>query len=78
MIQINKQINDLFGLGQCAYIKLNDNKKRETIEIIFTKGKLDLLTNEIERINVYNESINVIKRDKSSIFINLNQVTQIN
>ena len=32
MIQINKQINDLFGLGQCAYMKLNDNKKRETIE----------------------------------------------
>ena len=77
-MQINKQINDLFSLGQTAYYKLNDNKKQEKIEITFTKGKIEIETQEIERINIYNNSMNLIKKDKTSIFINLYQVTQIN
>lgn len=65
------------GNGYVTYQKLNNSKKQETIEIIFTKGKLLIETDKIDRINVYSNGMNIFYKDNTSIFINLDNVTQI-
>ena len=77
MITINKNTSKINGLGYSAYFKLIESRKQEKIEIIFTKGKLELLTEEIERINTYDYGLNIIKKDNTIIFVNLFNVTQI-
>lgn len=68
---------ELYGLGYVAYEKIRQSKKQETITIIFTKGKEELTVSEIERINIYNDSMMIFFKDKTSMFINLYQVTTI-
>ena len=63
------------GLGFVAYWKLRESEKQELLTIVFTKGKLELETNTIERINVYDESMNIIFKDKTTKYINLHNVT---
>lgn len=76
-MKINKVTNQINGLGYSAYEKLRTSDKQETITIIFTKGKEELMVADIERINVYDECITIILKDNTSIFINLLNVTQI-
>lgn len=77
MITINdKALNK--GLGTPLYQKLIRSRKQETIEIIFTKGKLEVILDEVERINVYPYSIYIIYKNQQITYINLYQVTQIN
>ena len=74
-MQINKIIKNINGIGNSAYNKLRETKKQETLSIIFTKGKLEILTEDVERINVYDESMNIIKKDNTALFVNLYQIT---
>jgi len=76
-MKINRVTNQINGLGYSAYEKLRTSDKQETITIIFTKGKEELMVADIERINVYDECITIILKDNTSIFINLLNVTQI-
>ena len=77
MITINdKALNK--GLGTPLYQKLIRSRKQETIEIIFTKGKLEVILDEVERINVYPYSMYIIYKNQQITYINLYQVTQIN
>lgn len=76
-MKINRVTNQINGLGYSAYEKLRTSNKQETITIIFTKGKEELMIEDIERINVYDECITIILKDNTSIFINLLNVTQI-
>lgn len=74
MKNINKKGIELGGLGDATYHKLR-NKRGDILTIIFTKGKLELEVNDIERINVYNESMVVIFKNNKEQLINLTQVT---
>ena len=65
------------GLGNTVYKKLYDSKKQEIIEIIFTKGKLELNVEEVLRINVYENSMHIFLKENQSIFVNLYTVTTI-
>lgn len=76
-MKINRVTNQINGLGYSAYEKLRTSDKQETITIIFTKGKEELMVGDIERINVYDECIRIALKDDTSIFINLLNVTQI-
>ena len=77
MITINdKALNK--GLGTPLYQKLIRSRKQETIEIIFTKGKLEIILDEVERINVYPYCMYIIYKNQQITYINLYQVTQIN
>ena len=76
-MNINKVTHKINGLGYSAYEKLKSSEKQEMITIIFTKGKEDLIVEDIERVNVFDECMIVILKDNTSIFINLLNVTQI-
>ena len=76
-MKINRVTNQINGLGYSAYEKLRTSDKQEIITIIFTKGKVELMVENIERINVYDECITIVLKDNTSIFINLLNVTQI-
>ena len=76
-MNINRITHQINGLGYSAYEKLRTSDKQETITIIFTKGKEELMVEDIERINVYDECITIILKDNTSIFINLLNVTQV-
>lgn len=74
MMRINDNTENK-GLGNVAYLKLANSKKNETIEIIFTKGKVEIIMDDVDRINVYENSMNIYFKDKTSKFINLHNVT---
>lgn len=74
MKNINKNGIGLGGVGDATYNKLK-NKRGDILTIIFTKGKLELEIKDIERVNVYNDSMVVIFKDNREYFINLMQVT---
>jgi hypothetical protein len=76
-MKINRVTNQINGLGYSAYEKLRTSDKQEIITIIFTKGKEELMVENIERVNVYDECITIVLKDNTSIFINLLNVTQI-
>ena len=76
-MKINRVTHQINGLGYSAYEKLRTSDKQETITIIFTKGKEELMVENIERVNVYDESMTIVLKDNTSIFINLLNVTQI-
>ena len=75
MININKQTIQMGSLGNSAYAKLMNDKKKEIIQIIFTKGKLELELQTVERINIYDTAMNIFFKDNTSKFINLMNVT---
>ena len=64
-------------LGHTVYQYFQNNKKKTTIEITLTKGKIELETENIERINFYKNSIIIIYKDRTQQFVNLLNVTQI-
>ena len=70
-----KQKNES-SLGYSAYMCIRNNTKT-TFEIIFTKGKIEVETELIERINFYQYSMNIVYKDKTIQFVNLQNVTQI-
>ena len=74
-MKAQRNTTEIGGLGFVAYEKLRQSEKQELLTIVFTKGKLELETNTIERINVYDESMNIIFKDKTSKYINLQNVT---
>ena len=76
-MNINKVTHKINGLGYSAYEKLKSSEKQEMITIIFTKGKEDLIVEDIERVNVFDDCMIVILKDNTSTFINLLNVTQI-
>lgn len=76
MKNINKKNVGLGSIGDATYHTLK-NKRDDILTIIFTKGKLELEVKNIERVNVYNESMNIIFKDNKEQFINLLQVTYI-
>lgn len=67
---------ELGGLGEATYHTLK-NKKDDILIIIFTKGKLEIEVKDIERVNVYNESMVIIFKNNKEQFINLLQVTYL-
>lgn len=75
-LNINYQETPRKSIGYSAYQYFRSNKK-PTIEIIFTKGKIELETEKVERINFYQESIHIIYKDNVIQFVNLNNITQI-
>lgn len=74
-MKAQRNTNEMNGLGYVAYEKLRQSEKQEVITIVFTKGKLGLETKDIERINVYNDSMNIFFKDNTSKYINLQNVT---
>ena len=74
-MNVNRIVTDLHGLGFSANEKLGIMGKQEILTIVFTKGKLELETENIERVNVYNCSMTIYLKDNSMKFINLNNVT---
>lgn len=66
----------LGGLGEATYRTLK-NKEDDILIIIFTKGKLEIEVKDIERVNVYNESMVIIFKNNKEQFINLLQVTYL-
>ncbi|MBP5423011.1 MAG: hypothetical protein J6Y78_11275 [Paludibacteraceae bacterium] len=74
-MNVNRIVTDLHGLGFSANEKLGKIGKQEILTIVFTKGKLELETENIERVNVYNCSMTIYLKDNSMKFINLNNVT---
>lgn len=74
-MDVNKKIIKMESIGQSAYAKLVNNRKNEKIEIIFTKGKLELEVQTIERINIYDNTMNIFYKDGTDKFINLQNVT---
>lgn len=75
MIVINKNTTKMDSIGFTVHAKLVNNRDSETISIIFTKGKLELEGKTIERINVYDNAINIYFKDGRNQFINLMNVT---
>lgn len=75
-MKINNNSEKIGSLGDAATKKLA-NIKNDILTIIFTKGKLEVETNNIERINVYDDSMNIILKTNELIFINLQNVTYI-
>lgn len=75
MIAINKNTTKMDSIGFTAHAKLVNNRDSEIISIIFTKGKLELEGKTIERINVYDNAINIFFKDGRNQFINLMNVT---
>lgn len=75
MIQINKLTTKIGSIGYGVYAKLKTSRKNETLNIIFTKGKLEIPIETIERINIYDTSLNIVYKDKRTQFINLQNVT---
>ncbi len=75
-IHINFNNVDFGGTGECAYNFLH-NFHKDQLNIIFTKGKLELDTKDIEKINVYTSSMNIILNDKTTYFVNLETITQM-
>lgn len=74
-MDVNKNTVKINGLGYVAYAKLINNRKSERLEIIFTKGKLELEISEVDRINVYDNSMNIFYKDKRIQYVNLDNVT---
>lgn len=74
-MDINKKAIKMESIGQSAYAKLVNNRKNEKIEIVFTKGKLDVEVETVERINVYDNSMNIFYKEGTDKFINLSNVT---
>lgn len=76
MKNINMKNTKLGGLGEATYRTLK-NKEDDILMIIFTKGKLEIEVKDIERVNVYNESMVIIFKNNKEQFINLLQVTYL-
>ena len=76
MKNINIKNMKLGGLGEATYRTLK-NKTDDILIIIFTKGKLEIEVKDIERVNVYNESMVIIFKNNKEQFINLLQVTYL-
>ena len=76
MKNVNTKNMKLGGLGEATYRTLK-NKADDILMIIFTKGKLEIEVKDIERVNVYNESMVIIFKNNKEQFINLLQVTYI-
>lgn len=74
-MKTQRNTNEVNGLGFVAYEKLRQSEKQEIITIVFTKGKLELETKNIERINVYDESINIFFKNNESKYVNLQNIT---
>ena len=74
-MNINRNVTNLNGLGFSAYEKLRNCGNQEILTIVFTKGKMELETKTIERINVYNDSMNIYHKDDTVKHINLNNIT---
>ena len=73
----NRKTNKIYNLGFTVYEKLKQSEKQETITIIFTKGKEELIVDDIDRINIYDDCMNIFFKDKTSMFVNLYQITTI-
>lgn len=76
MKNVNTKNMKLGGLGEATYRTLK-NKTDDILMIIFTKGKLEIEVKDIERVNVYNESMVIIFKNNKEQFINLLQVTYL-
>lgn len=76
MKNVNTKNMKLGGLGEATYRTLK-NKADDILMIIFTKGKLEIEVKDIERVNVYNESMVIIFKNNKEQFINLLQVTYL-
>lgn len=76
MKNINKNSIKLDGIGDATYHTLR-NKDDDILTIIFTKGKLELEVKDIERINIYNDSMIIVFKDNKEQLINLAQVTYL-
>lgn len=76
MRNINIKNMKLGCLGEATYHTLK-NKADDILIIIFTKGKLEIEVKDIERVNVYNESMVIIFKNNKEQFINLLQVTYL-
>ena len=76
MKNVNTKNMKLGGLGEATYRTLK-NKTDDILIIIFTKGKLEIEVKDIERVNVYNESMVIIFKNNKEQFINLLQVTYL-
>lgn len=75
-LKINYQDVSRSSIGYSAYVFFKFNEK-PLVEIIFTKGKIELEISSVERL-VFNEwSINIFYKDRTTQYINLQNVTQI-
>lgn len=64
------------SLGFLAYGYFT-NTKKPIVEIIFTKGKMELEIELVERIAFGENSMLIAFKDRTTQFINLQNVTQI-
>lgn len=74
-MDINRKTNDVKSVGFAFYEKLRKSNKQEIITIVFTKGKLDLEVSSIDRVNVYDNSMNIFFKDDTSKAINIYNIT---
>lgn len=74
-MDVNKNTTKINGLGYVAYAKLINNRKGGVVEIIFTKGKLEIEIKDVDRINVYDDCMNIYYKDKKIQYVNLHNVT---
>lgn len=56
---------------------LREKKDEDSLSIVFTKGKLELEIADIVRVNIFENSMIIVLKDKSSHLVNLSTVTQI-
>ena len=75
-LKINYQEVSRSSNGFYAY-SFFTNSNKPTYEIIFTKGKMELEKETVERIAFNENSMLITYKDKTMQFINLENVTQI-
>lgn len=76
-LNIDNNTTTQSGLGRSIHQYLKDNKHKEIITIIFTKGKLEINVEEVERVNIYEDSMIIYYKDKNNSYVNLLNITQI-
>ena len=65
------------SIGESFYRFFVQKKIAETLTFVMSKGKIEFSEEDIERINIFDNSTFIVMKNGDRKFINLNQITYV-